>query len=178
MLTPHGTTVREHVLGRANDTILEPVGLVIISGEPQLSGAALARQLQLGHSAWITFGPGFHLFNGLNEVSADGDTGSYYWLLYLPDPNPTDPGHWLRTATREEKYEYVLKKIGGIDEKFQEGVKAGGAEVISDNFSLYYDAVIESLPVSRVTLLGDAAHPLTPCESYSPLSDVIPLFGQ
>ena len=136
----------------------------MILGEPVLSGEALQAQLRIAHSCWIRFAFDFWLFFGVNAMEADGKTGECYWMLFLNDANPADPNHWLRTASRQEKFDYTLNRIAGFEDKFQEAVKAGGPDAVRDSFLVYYDGIIESLPVTRVTLLGDAAHPLTPCK--------------
>ncbi len=156
------------MLGCGNDSILKPYPISIINGQAILSGAAMERQLQLGHSAWFVPTPNFYLFGGLTETLPDGKSGSYYWLLYTKDVNASNPDHWLRKASQEEKYEYATKTIAAMDPKFQELIKISGPKGVGDNFMLFHDAIIESLPVGRITLLGDAAHPMTPCKCTIP----------
>ncbi|KAI1332476.1 FAD/NAD(P)-binding domain-containing protein [Xylariaceae sp. FL0255] len=155
------SVVREHVLGRPNRDVLNLNPLAIIWGETTLSGAAMERQLSLGHSAYALAPAGNRIFVGLNKVNEDL-SGDYYWYFSYEDDKVGDEDHWLMTATKEAKYEYVRKVTDTLEPKFREIFERTSADHITPGPWLSRDAVIPSFPVKRTVLLGDAAHAMTP----------------
>lgn len=125
----------------------------------------MEQQLNLGHSCWIFVPPefGFNLFVGLQQVSPDGKSGDYYWFYMETDKNVGLPGHWLLTASREERLAHVKKAVGSIEPKFREIIDATPVSSIKDIPFIYRDAELTSLPSGNIALLGDAVHPMTPC---------------
>jgi hypothetical protein len=158
--------VREQVMKVKKSDVLKPIPLAIILGETVLSGEALERQLQLGYSAWLTFYTNVRLFSGVRNMRPDGKSADIYWLIFYDDDKVAEPDHWLKTATPAEKYDYALNNLSELDPKFQEVLKLTGAEGVKDFPLIFWDALIEELPTSRVTLLGDAVHPMTPCMTH------------
>ncbi|KAK9776811.1 hypothetical protein AB5N19_10689 [Seiridium cardinale] len=155
---------REHLLQRPNDEVLNVVPTATIIGEIELSGQDMERQLSLGHSCWLATTPNFthRLFVGLQQVSPDGRSGQYYWFFMQNDDKVGQPGHWLNTASREEKLAYVKKHTSSLDPKLREIVEATPVQGIKDMPFIYRDAELSNLPSGRVALLGDAVHPMTP----------------
>jgi 2-polyprenyl-6-methoxyphenol hydroxylase-like FAD-dependent oxidoreductase len=150
--------------------VLKVVPIATIAGQTVLSGAAMERQLRLGHSVYIVTVPDtrIFLFLGLNQVSDDGNSGDYYWRVMYLDDKVGEPDHWLQTASSEARLDYVKKAIASLDPRFRELIESTPTSGVSDAPSLYLDAEIPSLPAGRVALLGDAAHPMTPCEYCGP----------
>ncbi len=143
--------------------------MAMIFGETSLGGEVLENQLRLGYSSYIAIPkPGTIFFCGLDQVSPDRASASFYWFLYMRDDTAAAPDHWLRTASQAAKHAYVLERVAelNMDPKFTAIVRSGPPEaVVSDSFNLYYDAIIKDFPAPgqpRVVLLGDAAHPTTP----------------
>ncbi|CAK7231533.1 hypothetical protein SBRCBS47491_007963 [Sporothrix bragantina] len=163
---------REQVLGRSNTETLEAMPMAMISGETTIKNDGdeeegfLAKQLRLAHSSYIAIRPGNTFFCGVDQVSPSGDGANFYWFLYMRDDTAADADHWLRTATKEEKYARVLDVTESLqmDPRHTEIVRRGSPDDVTEAFSLYYDAIIETLPVQgrRILLIGDAAHPTTP----------------
>ncbi|KAK4170532.1 FAD-dependent urate hydroxylase [Cladorrhinum sp. PSN259] len=156
------SSVRQHVLGKTNEEILEPVPGAVILGEIKLRGEIMEKQLQMGHTGYIAFGPGYTLFSGLNQVlmgSEDGKVeGDYYWVMGNLDENV------VKGATQEEKLKYAREKVQSLDEGFRVTVEGTKPEGIKQGFG-WYDALIPGSkypPVKRTLLVGDAAHPMTP----------------
>jgi hypothetical protein len=89
------------------------------------------------------------MFVGLNSVSADGKLGSHYWSMTYFDLTASNLPYWTSSVSKERKYELALEKTG--------------LEGISDSLLCFRELEIESLPVGKITLLGDAAHCMTPC---------------
>ncbi|KAI8627206.1 FAD/NAD(P)-binding domain-containing protein [Xylariaceae sp. FL1651] len=157
------SVVREHMLGRPNAEVLNSVKLACIWGETTLSGDAMERQLSLGHSAYglASKSLGFVVFVGLNKVNEDL-SGDYYWLITWDDDNIDKPDHWLRHASQAAKHDHVLKITESLDPEFREIFQLTPVDGIVTKVTVYRDAEILSLPVGKVTLVGDAVHPMTP----------------
>lgn len=156
--------------------------IATIVGEGVLSGRDFERQLELGYSGYVASdasskgdGRG-QMFVGVNSVSADGKSGNYYWSMSYFDPSASNLPHWTSSASKERKYEFALEKTSHLLPEFREIIEKTGPEGISDNPLCFRELEIESLPVGKVTLLGDAAHCMTPYKylylmcwlSYSP----------
>lgn len=130
-----------------------------------MSGKDFETQLQIGHTAYCIVAPGFFIFNALNRVLPDGKSAEYYFLFCERDSTVGDPKHWLMTATKEQKHHHVLKLMDAVDPKLRELVELTGVEGIKETPIVFWDATIPEFPsVGRVVLLGDAAHPMTPCK--------------
>ncbi|KAI0419884.1 FAD/NAD(P)-binding domain-containing protein [Xylaria grammica] len=156
--------VREHMLGRPNSEVLNPIKYACIWGETTLSGEAMERQLSLGHSAYAVSSQNFSYatFVGLNKVNEDF-SGDYYWYICWTDEDADKPDHWLQHATKSAKLDHVLKTTESLDPSLREIFSLTPAEGIVSGMPIFRDAVIPSLPsTGRVTMIGDAVHPMTP----------------
>lgn len=148
-----------------NFDILRPIPLAIILGETTLSGEALERQLSLGHSCWFASEPEARLFCGISRILPDGKSAEVYWTFYYDDDGIGDAGHWLQLTLPAQQFDLVWERSQVLDAKFREVLQLTGPGGLSRKPMIFWDAVIDRLPVSRVTMLGDAAHPMAPCES-------------
>ncbi len=159
--------VRHHLLGDSTPPQVLPLAVVI--GETTLAGREFERQLELGYSAYVamdTSGPadGGILFVGLNSVGDDGKSGNYYWFLSYKDEAATVQPHWTASASKDQLFELALKKSSHLNARFQELIKLTGVGGISKSNLAFRDLELSSLPVGKITLLGDAAHCMTPCK--------------
>ncbi|KAI1103393.1 putative monooxygenase [Jackrogersella minutella] len=157
--------VREHVLQRPNKDTLKVVPAAMIIGETTLSGKLFEHQLSLGHSCYVKNNPDcldFFIFVGLRQVIEDGTSGQYYWFVIYNDADVDNEDHWLRSASQSEKLEYALKVTSTLDPEFTEVIRATPVSGMRTQPLILRDAELGSLPVSRITLLGDAVHPMTP----------------
>lgn len=129
-----------------------------------MSGEAFKRQLDLGHSMYIYVSPdlGFWNFSGLHHALPDGVSGRYYWMMMQPDAHVAEPTHWLRTATQQEKLDYVLNGVSKLPPKFREIFELTPVSGIKKEQHIWRDLELDSLPAGRVILMGDAAHAMTP----------------
>lgn len=129
-----------------------------------MSGEAFKRQLALGHSAYIYSSPdlGFFNFAGLHHVYPDGVSGRHYWMFMQPDARVADPGHWLQTASQQEKLDHVLQSVAKLPPKLQEIFQSTPVNGIKKEPHIWRDLELNSLPTGRVVLVGDAAHAMTP----------------
>ncbi|KAI0426697.1 FAD/NAD(P)-binding domain-containing protein [Xylaria sp. FL1042] len=156
--------VREHMLGRPNTEILNPIKSACVWGETTLSGEAMERQLSLGHSAYAVSSKNLNytIFAGLNKVNKDF-SGDYYWYICWDDEDAHKPDHWLQHATKSAKLDHVLKITESLDPSLREIFLLTPVEKIISGMPVFRDAIIPSLPsTGRVTVVGDAVHPMTP----------------
>ena len=107
---------------------------------------------------------GFIGFAGLHYVHPDGLSARYYWNFMQVDPNIADPNHWLQKASQREKLDFVLRSIQRLPAKFREIFEMTTAEQIQPETHVWRDLELENLglPASRIMLMGDAAHAMTP----------------
>lgn len=159
------SVARQHLLQRPSSDLLHLVPLMAIVGELELSGEAFKRQLELGHSAYNLINPelGFIGFVGLHYVFGDGQGGRFYWMFMQPDTEDiTDAKHWLQTSSQQEKLDHVRKTAAGLPPKLREIFELTPADGVRKEPHIWRDLELDSLPSSRVVLLGDAAHAMTP----------------
>ncbi|KAI0379437.1 putative monooxygenase [Hypomontagnella monticulosa] len=159
------SVVREHVLGRPNDETLKTVPVRIIVGETTLSGEAFERQLGLGHSGYVQndWQAGkYFMFVGLKHTNPDGISGQYYWFIAAEDHDLDNKDHWIHSMSQSDMLEYAIKQTGGMEPKFTEVIAATPASGMRAGAFILRDAELSDLPVSRITLLGDAVHPMAP----------------
>ncbi|KAJ8132213.1 hypothetical protein O1611_g1412 [Lasiodiplodia mahajangana] len=163
------SVVRKHILH--GQDVLKPLPVGSLVGEIELTGADFAHQLELGHSAYIVMGDAkdqCSMFGALNKVSPDGKTGYYYFLLHWVDEKAAlsteENPYWTVNASCEElaafarertklypDYLRVLVDKVPVERYRRPGIVLQGVEL---------DA--SQLPAGRITLMGDAAHSMTP----------------
>lgn len=148
---------------------LSPLPLATIVGETTLAGADFERQLELANSCYVAgYRSDCSLFVGLNSVSADGKSGRYYWSVSYRDESARQRPNWIAAASREDLYSIARRKLDKLNPRFLEVLdKTDPSGIVLPPLKLQ-DIELLSLPVSRVTLLGDAAHCMTPCK-YMPV---------
>ncbi|KAI2466939.1 putative monooxygenase [Annulohypoxylon bovei var. microspora] len=158
------SVVREHILQRSNKELLKIVPATVVIGETTMSGECFERQLSLGHSCFVKSGQdsGYFLFVGLAQANQDGSSGQYYWFTIEKDEDAGREDHRLRSGSQAEKLEHALKLTSALEPKFTEVVRATPASGIWNHSLIFRDIEIEDLPAGRITLLGDAAHSMTP----------------
>ncbi|KAJ3573849.1 hypothetical protein NPX13_g4560 [Xylaria arbuscula] len=161
--------VRKHILH--GQDVLKPLPVGSLVGEMELTGAEFARQLELGHSAYIVMGDTkdqCSMFAALNKVSPDGNAGYYYFILHWVDEQAarsteSDP-YWTVHATGEELAAFARERTKSypdhlrvlvdkvtVERYRRPGIVLQGVE-LNEN----------QLPPGKITLIGDAAHSMTP----------------
>ncbi|KAI1075173.1 putative monooxygenase [Whalleya microplaca] len=156
--------VREHLLQRPNRDVLINLPMSFIVGETTLSGTAFERMLSLGHSCYATSSEdgSYSIFVGLNQANPGGYSGQYYWYLMVEDHDVGKPDHWLQTATQAEKLSYAIKTTEPLACRFTEVIRSTLLSGVRNAPFILRELELGDLPKSRVTILGDAAHPMTP----------------
>ncbi|KAF7985518.1 hypothetical protein HWV62_3739 [Athelia sp. TMB] len=134
-----------------------PVGTVV--GEITLNREQYERQAKLGRAFYIARQHGILFFVGLRGYSEDLSEGYFYWFTAFPDNKPEDS--WINNATQEELLSFTKNYLKGMHPDFREILDLQKPEGVSQAFILY-DRVPEVCPDGPVTLIGDAAHPMTP----------------
>lgn len=143
---------------------LENVPSSVIIGETKLNREQYERQLKLAHSAYAVIGETIHTFVGLNSVSEDQSSAMYYWFLIWNNPQAGQESYWTTSASKKELYDFVMDQSKHIRSDLTEIFRLTKADGILTPQLVLKDMVLESLPAGRITLLGDAAHPMTPCK--------------
>ncbi|KAI0007152.1 putative monooxygenase [Xylariaceae sp. FL0662B] len=156
--------VREHLLQRPNQDVLRTVPVALVIGETTLSGEVFERMLSLGHSCYVASSEdgSYSLFAGLNQANSDGYSGQYYWFLMIEDDDAGKPDHWLQSASQSEKLAYAVKTTESLARNLTEVIRLTPASGLRTAPIVLRDLELRDLPTSRVTILGDAAHPITP----------------
>lgn len=136
-----------------------PVGFIV--GEITLNQEQYERQAKLGRAFYIGMRHGVLFFVGLRGYSEDLSEAYYYWFYLFPEDKPEDS--WINSATQEELLSFTKSQLKVMHPDMREIVDLQKPEGVSHAFVLY-DRVPEMCPDGPVTLIGDAAHPMTPCK--------------
>lgn len=142
----------------------------MINGEVTLHGDEFENQLKLAHSAYVAAAENFHVYVGLKEVLEQGAAGRFYWFLNYYDPEAAQEPFWTASATQQEMYDFALAKTKALDPTFSRIVRSTDASDIKAPPIVFRDLLMEddAIPDGRITLLGDAAHPMAPCKCCFP----------
>lgn len=100
----------------------------------------------------------------------DGKGGRYFFHLMQRHPNAGQDDFWTSKASAEQLLDEARRLTAGLPARFKKVIdKAtpGGVRVPPIRM---YCLLLDSLPESRVTLLGDAAHAMTTRKQLSPYS--------
>jgi 2-polyprenyl-6-methoxyphenol hydroxylase-like FAD-dependent oxidoreductase len=162
--------VGSRVRASLDPTPLPPLPIGLIVGETIVDGELCAHLRALGNSFYSVSVDSFRLLVGLRDTAPDLSWGEYYWLFFWREPLVAEQGveHPIMNASQEERLQYVKDRLrdAGVDPKMWEIVKKQKAEGIYPSFVLR-DRVPTMCPDGPVTLLGDAAHAMTPCKYKS-----------
>jgi len=108
-------------------------------------------------------------FIGLNEVRPDAKSALYYWLVYfqIDENTPSREAYSKACASRETLLEMAKEKTKDFHPAFRRAIDRTPVAGMKFPPLVLRDMVLsaEDIPVGRVTLLGDAAHCMVPCES-------------
>jgi 2-polyprenyl-6-methoxyphenol hydroxylase-like FAD-dependent oxidoreductase len=78
------------------------------------------------------------------------------------DEAAVDPSYWTSTASKEDLHSYIMNHLDGLGDGFTEPIRATSVEGIFHPPLQMRDMTPPVLPQGRVTLLGDAVHPMVP----------------
>ena len=83
-------------------------------------------------------------------------------MMMRPDPTVAQPGHWLQTASKQDKHDHVLAATAKLPPRFREIFELTPVDGMKEDTHIWRDLELPSLPAGRVVLMGDAAHAMTP----------------
>lgn len=135
----------------------------MLSGTLSLPRTAYLRQFALARSMYMASTQTFRFFLGLLSISPNLSSASYYWLLRFPDSNAHRTDFWANTASKAELLAFSRGKLAETLEQFREVLEWQKEKDMLAPLAIR-DMVPVVLPEGRVTLLGDAAHPMSNCE--------------
>ncbi|KAK7942446.1 FAD-dependent monooxygenase cctM [Apiospora aurea] len=160
---------RKYIL-KGNDPV-QSDKLFLVSGDVHLTKPEMESQMTLSHSSYLVDFPGaddgktYHLFVGLDKLSSPSGPQSgaeYYFHLTGEDEAADGDGFWTYSATREELCAFALRQARDLPERFRCVIGKATVERMKRPPVRLNTLIMESLPVGTVTLLGDAAHVMTP----------------
>jgi len=166
VLTDDIYLVRRHILGGKQNDPMRVHKTATINGITKLTGDNFAEQLSLGHSSYIVYfkrdKQQYMLFIGLDSVSEDGKTGSYYWDLIWPCEDGDRDDHWALNGKQKDLLAHTKEVIKKLKPEFRKVVEMTPEHLILVPGLRFHILLMEELPASRVTLLGDAARTYFP----------------
>ncbi|KZP28543.1 FAD/NAD(P)-binding domain-containing protein [Athelia psychrophila] len=170
----NGTSTQGHVLvgcdgldSRVRNMLYYPIPAPLstlptrcIGGSVILDPAQYARQSTLSRSLYITYAQDCRLLVGLNTYAQGMAFAEYHWLLCFPAD--ADSEIWERGATSERQLAFARNAVQGMEYDLCEVIYLTKPEKMFTPF-LVRDRVPEILPdgAGPVTLIGDAAHPMS-----------------
>ena len=84
--------------------------------------------------------------------------------VYRRDQEAVRKNYWTAAASKEELHTFAMSHLNDFPEEFVEPVCCTKIEGMLHPPLLMRDMIPPDLPRGRVTLLGDAIHPMVPCE--------------
>jgi 2-polyprenyl-6-methoxyphenol hydroxylase-like FAD-dependent oxidoreductase len=150
--------VRQQLLPQSLGINYLPVACII--GGAVISKELYERQLRLAHSYHLVFGEDCRFLTLIGSIAEDKQTAWYYWVVNWIDEDVATADHWLRSASAEERLELAKKKCAGIDPSLLEVLEATRPDGMEGYFPVR-DLLPSAIPEGRITLLGDAFHPMT-----------------
>ena len=152
--------MRPHVDKSAKPKSL-PLGF--INGELKLDQSQYQSQFSIGRSFYVTFSKEYSLFVGVNRISEDEKLADYYWFFTWQDTAAASPDYWTHKATKAEIYKKMKEAAKEFPEELRGVLDLTKEENILTPPLKLRTCTVESIPNGRVTLMGDAAHTVTPC---------------
>ncbi|KAF5667140.1 FAD NAD(P)-binding domain-containing protein [Fusarium heterosporum] len=137
-----------------------PIGIVI--GQLVATQGQYERWMKLGNSFFVGFADTRRLFIGVKDVADDLQSAQYYWMFGWQDHDATENDFWTTSASREEMHAYVMSHLDNLNEDYIEPIRQTPVEGILLPPIVMKDMVPPVLPRGKVTLIGDAVHPMVP----------------
>ncbi|KAI8624184.1 putative monooxygenase [Xylariaceae sp. FL1651] len=160
------SAVRKSIVGEQNDPLRwEPV--VMITTDVELDEKDMWEHLHLGTSLWgIDYkdpnGERTWFMSFTDKIAPDAKSGKFYFSLIWKDPAAAEKDFWIYSATKEQLYKCMRQRAATIPTRFSNVIKKAKPEGVKTPPLRLSTLVLKSMPVGRVTLLGDAAHSMTP----------------
>ncbi|KAK6846368.1 monooxygenase [Apiospora arundinis] len=159
---------RKHIL-KGNDPV-QAEKMYLVSGDVHLDKGEMEEQMMLSHSSYLVDftgaedGKTYHLFVGLDKLAPGGARAGadYYFHLTGQDDGADRDDFWTYAATREQLLAFALRQARDLPPRFRCVIGKATAGRMKCPPVRLNTLIMDSLPVGRCTLLGDAAHVMTP----------------
>lgn len=136
---------------------------VPIFGELDLPPQQYEPLRRIANAAVLTSGPSLRQQIGMLSMNEDGSKAHYFWALMLRRDDPTELADWVGNASSQELYDFAIKHSQHLHPTMNSFIKYGGPDAMIHPQPKFQEYVPpDTLPVGRVTLLGDAAHAMIP----------------
>lgn len=155
------TAVRNR-LYQPNPPVLNTLPVRIFGGEMTLTREQGAVPSAIARSMYFCGADHFSFFVCLKSHGPAAST--YYWLIGFQDEGACARGHWTDTSSAEENLAWAREKVRELRPDLAAVIQWQTAERMFKPFSVW-DREPEACPAGPVTLLGDAMHCMSPCES-------------
>ncbi|KAF9694159.1 hypothetical protein EKO04_007717 [Ascochyta lentis] len=151
--------VRAQLLPDVHPSFL-PMGA--ICGELEAPKEQYERWMQLGTSWVSAFSDNVRVTYLVSSIAEDGKKAKLYWLFGWRDEDALREDFWTTSASREDMHRFVLSQLHKLHPQVAEPFQATPIEGIVLPPLRLSDMLPPTLPAGRVTLIGDAAHSMTP----------------
>lgn len=144
---------------------LNVIPMGVIGGTAVLNPAQYARQNNISRSVYTANANLFRLLVGLKSYAPDFSSAEYYWLLCFVDEAARAPRFWTQLATGERQLAYARNKVKDLHYDFCEVIYLTQPSKTVKPL-VVKDLIPQMCPPGPVTLIGDAAHPMSFCKKY------------
>lgn len=153
-----GRLVRQQLI--PHDSRINNLPVACVVGGAVLPKVVYERQLQPSHSYHLVFGTDCRLVTLIGSVAPDKQSAWYYWRVNWIDEDARQEDYWLRTASAADRLALARRKCAQIDPRPKEVLEATAPDGMGGYIPVR-DLIPATVPDGRVTLLGDAWHPMT-----------------
>lgn len=154
--------VRAQLFASSPEIRPEHISMGVAVGELTATPEQYKRWMQLATSFFPVLADGRRIVIALKEMAADLSSAQYYWLFNWDDENAVNEDYWTRTATKQELHCFVMDNLDGLPRSITEIIQATAVEGMVHPPLQLKQMVPPQIPQGRITLLGDAVHPMTP----------------
>ncbi|MCJ1360449.1 MAG: hypothetical protein MMC33_010454 [Icmadophila ericetorum] len=141
---------------------LSSVRIGMIIGDVELNKEQYEHELKMGPSMYMARGRKYRVFNALKSVSEDKQSAHGYWMFSWPDKDGENHDtFWTTKASQKELLDFALENSKDFDPNLNQLIRLTKLKDIYQPTLHVQDWVPIDLPMGRVTLLGDAVHPMS-----------------
>ncbi|KAH6701311.1 hypothetical protein BKA64DRAFT_648399 [Cadophora sp. MPI-SDFR-AT-0126] len=153
--------VRDNLLGDSRKPVLS--NYLAVTGQGELPRHVYEPLRELGTAAVLANAPNMRCLFGFRSMTPDKSSAQYYWVLGFWSQDPAAESAWLDKASKESLYDKAIELTAGWTPMLTEVIRHTGSDGMFAPPIKFYEFVSPpTLPGKRVTLLGDAAHAMTP----------------